>query len=160
MKRRLLTVPEEDNGLADGEEGHLSPHVSATLQKGLNEDIHETGSHTAAVAAGATAPAALMTLASGKESPGLPKEGKFSSIMCVLISILTCYEIGALSVTQTHFQISSSKREGFEYRILVISMICSLLSLLRHAVRIAGYPSKPPISHGSPASAQLSVLTH
>ena len=30
MKRQLLTVPEE---------GHLSPLVSAMLQKGLNEDI-------------------------------------------------------------------------------------------------------------------------
>ena len=95
MKRRLLTVPEEDNGLTDGEEGHLSLHVSATLQKGLNEDTHETEPHTAAVVAGATAPAALMTLASGKESPRLPKEGEFSIIMCVLISISTCYEIGA-----------------------------------------------------------------
>jgi len=94
MKRQLLTVPEEDNGLADGEEGHLSPHVSATLQKGFNEDIHETESHTAAPAAGATAPAALMTIASCTESPRLPKEGEFSSIMCVLLSILTCYEIG------------------------------------------------------------------
>jgi len=94
MKRWLLTVPEEDNGLADREEGHLSPHVSATLQKGLNEDIHETESHTAAFVAGATAPAALMTLALGKESPRLPKEGEFSSIMCLLISPLTCYEIG------------------------------------------------------------------
>jgi len=94
MKRRLLTVPEEDNGLADKEEGHLSPHVSATLQKGLNEDTHETESHTAAFVVGATAPAALMTLASSKESPRLPKEGDFSSIMCVLISLSTCYEIG------------------------------------------------------------------
>ena len=94
MKRRLLTVPEEENGLTDGEEGHLSPHVSATLQKGLNEDTHETESHTAAVVAGATAQAALMTLGLGKESPRLPKEDGFSSIMCVLISLLTCYEIG------------------------------------------------------------------
>jgi len=39
MKRQLLTVPEEGNGMADGEEGHLSPLVSAMLQKGLNEDI-------------------------------------------------------------------------------------------------------------------------
>ena len=144
MKRQLLTVPEEDNGLADGEEGHLSPHVSATLQKGLNEDIHETESHTAAVAAGATAPVALMTLALGKESLRSPKEGEFSSIMCEPISPLTCYEIGAFLVTQTHFRISSSKREGFEYKILVISIICSLLSLLRHAVRITGYPFTPP----------------
>ena len=92
MKRRLLTVPEEDNGLADWEEGHLSPHVSATRQKGLNEDIHETESHTAAFVAGATEPAALRTLMLGKEGPGLPKEGEFS-IMCVLKSLLTCYEI-------------------------------------------------------------------
>ena len=93
MKRQLLTVPEEGNGMADREEGHLRPLVSAMLQKGLNEDIHETEPHTAAFIAGATEPAALLTLVLGKEGPGLSKEGEFS-IICVLEFLLTCYEIG------------------------------------------------------------------
>jgi len=61
VERQLLTVPEEDNCLADEEEGHLGPLASATLQTSLNEDIHNIESHNAAFVACAIEPAALMT---------------------------------------------------------------------------------------------------